>query len=124
MRTDTAQSLNDLEKGCRAFDLGGTWTTTCYQRNQAERNALGAFATIATPAWTTHRSAAPSDHDLADITRIFHVARFAMDEGASDWREASRLLGRNLFGNESEGDAPLRDLMVHRERPDRKWRPC
>lgn len=111
VRAESAQSLNDLEKGCRAFDFGGVWATTHSQRNQAERTALGAFATIATPAWTVHRGTAPGDDDLVDMARVFHLARFAMDEGASDWRESSQMLGRNLFGNESAGDAPLRDLM-------------
>ncbi|MBB5412149.1 RecA/RadA recombinase [Paraburkholderia sp. HC6.4b] len=104
------RTLDNLESGCRAFDLGGTWSVTRAQRNQAERNALNALETIAIPAWTDHRRAAPTEHDLATLARVFHVARFTMDEGDSDWREASRLLGRGLFGREAAGDAPLRDL--------------
>lgn len=110
VRADAPRTLDDLECGCRAFDLGGNWTLTRSQRNQAERAALSAFETIATPAWTAHRGNAPDDGDLADIARIFRVARFQMDEGDSDWREASRMLGRHLFGDEATGDAPLRDL--------------
>lgn len=104
------QTLDALESGCRAFDLGGMWAVTRSQRNQAERNALDAFSTIATPAWTNRRGAAPDEEDLVDAARLFRVARFTMDEDGSDWREASRLLGRRLFGDEAAGDAPLRDL--------------
>lgn len=110
VRASAAQTLDNLESGCRAFAHGGNWSVTLSQRNQAERTALTAFETIATPAWSSHRGAAPSDGDLVDMARIFRIARFTMDEGDSDWREASRLLGRRLFGNETAGDAPLRDL--------------
>lgn len=110
VRADAARVLDNLESSCRAFALGGSWAVTLSQRNQAERAALAAFEMIATPAWTEHRGAAPGDGDLRDLARIFHVARFTMDEGGSDWRECSRLLGRRLFGDETVGDAPLRDL--------------
>lgn len=110
VRSDAARSLDDLETGCRAFDLGGSWAVTKNQRNTAQRSALGALETIVTAAWTTHCGAPPTDEDLADIARSFHVARFSMDEGNADWREASRLLGRHLYGGDAAGDAPLRDL--------------
>ena len=107
---EAPQTLDSLESGCRAFDLGGTWAVTRSQRNQAERSALNAFSTIASPAWTARRGTAPDEADLVDTVRLFHVARFTMDEDGSDWREASRLLGRRLFGNEATGNAPLRAL--------------
>ncbi|WP_316348247.1 hypothetical protein [Desulfuromonas acetoxidans] len=105
-----AQTLDNLESGCRAFSHAGDWSVTISQRNQAERTALKAFETIAIPAWTKHCGAAPADDDLVDMARIFRIARFTMDEGDSDWREASRLLGRHLYGHENSGDAALRDL--------------
>jgi len=110
VRANAPRTLDDLEAGCRAFDLGGSWAATRPQRNLAERTALGAFEEIATPSWTARRGTAPDDVDLVDLARIFRVRRFAMDEGDSDWREASRLLGYHLFGSELAGDAPLRDL--------------
>lgn len=110
VKSDAARTLDDLEAGCRAFDLGGNWAVTKNQRNAAQRSALGALETIVTAAWTTRRGVPPTDGDLADMARSFHVARFSMDEGDADWREASRLLGRHLYGGDAAGDAPLRDL--------------
>ncbi|MEJ1165551.1 hypothetical protein V9K97_17720 [Variovorax sp. CCNWLW186] len=110
VRSDAARTLDDLEAGCRAFDLGGGWAVTKNKRNAAQRSALGALEAIVNAAWTTHRGAQPTDADLADMARSFHVARFSMDEGGADWREASRLLGRHLYGGDAAGDAPLRDL--------------
>lgn len=110
VRSEAARTLDHLNAGCRAFDLGGDWVTTKAQRNQNERGALDSFETIAVTAWTDHRGTAPADGDLADMARFFRVARFSMDEGDVDWREASRLIGRRLYGNEAAGDAPLRDL--------------
>lgn len=110
VRSDAPATLDRLESGLRAFGLGGTWSTTVPQRNKAEQAALTAFSTIAVPAWTTNRGSPPVDADLVDMARIFRVARFAMDEGDTDWREASHVLGRRVFGDEAAGDAPLRDL--------------
>lgn len=110
VRSDAARTLDDLEAGCRAFDLGGSWEGTRNQRNAAQRAALGALEAIVKAAWTTHRGAPPAQSDLVDMARSFHVARFSMDEGDTDWREASRLLGGHLYGDGAAGDAPLRDL--------------
>lgn len=110
VKSDAARTLDDLEAGCRAFDLGGSWAVTKNQRNAAQRSALGALEMIVTAAWTTHRGLPPTDGDLVDMARSFHVARFSMDEGDANWREASRLLGRHLYGGDAAGDAPLRDL--------------
>ncbi len=103
-------SLDNLEEACRAFQLGGTWSKTKGQRNLAQQQALDAFETIARPAWKACTKSAPTEADLVDMARIFRIARFSMTEGASDWREASRLLGRRLYGNEAAGDEPLRAL--------------
>jgi hypothetical protein len=80
------------------------------QRSAAQRTALSALETIVTAAWMAAHKVAPSAQDLTDMARSFHVARFAMDEGDTDWREASTLLGRHLYGSDAAGDAPLRDL--------------
>ncbi|MBY4611615.1 ATP-binding protein [Rhizobium sp. 9T] len=103
-------SLDNLEEACRAFDLGGTWSKTKGKRSLAQQAALDAFETIARPAWKACAQNDPGEPDLVDMARIFRIARFSMTEGASDWREASRLLGRRLYGNEAAGDEPLRAL--------------
>lgn len=110
VRANAARTLDDLEAGCRAFDLGGAWAITKAGRNAAQRTALSALETIVTAAWTAAHKIAPTAEDLADMARSFHVARFAMDEGDADWREASTLLGRHLYGGDAAGDAPLREL--------------
>ena len=110
VRSDSPMTLDSLETACRAFDYGGGWTATREQRNQAERNALDVLREAATAAWIKRRGTKPQDDDLVDLARMFHIARFRMDEGDSDWREASRVLGRHLYGGDSAGDAPLRDL--------------
>jgi hypothetical protein len=103
-------SLDNLDEACRAYDLGGTWSKTKAKRSLAQQAALDAFETIARPAWKACTQSDPEETDLVDMVRIFRVARFSMTEGASDWREASRLLGRRLYGNEAAGDEPLRAL--------------
>lgn len=111
VRDESPRILDHLQAGCHAFALGGDWAETLRQRNQNERRALGAFWTIASAAWAEHCNGVdPENADLVDLARIFRIARFTMDEGDSDWREASRLLGLHLFDDEAVGDAPLRDL--------------
>ncbi|BBB12237.1 hypothetical protein SPYCA_1495 [Sphingopyxis sp. FD7] len=107
---DAPRSLDALERGCRAFDLGGTWTTTKAGRSLAERDALDLFETHARRAWAMLSATPPTDDDLAMMARLFRVVRFSMNEGENNWREASRLIGGRLYGSEAAGDAPLRDL--------------
>lgn len=102
--------LDVLERGCRAFDLGGSWATTKAGRSSAERNALDLFETHARTACATHSATPPTDDELAMMARLFRIVRFSMNEGEDNWREASRLLGARLYGSEGAGDAPLRDL--------------
>ncbi|MBX9926426.1 MAG: ATP-binding protein, partial [Hyphomicrobiaceae bacterium] len=104
------RSLDALERGCRAFDLGGSWTTTKASRSSAERDALDLFETHARAAWSSTSAAPPTDDDLVTMARLFRIARFSMNEDEDNWREASRLLGGRLYGSEAAGEAPLRDL--------------
>ncbi len=98
VHTDASRNLDHLEAGCRAFALGGTWATTCSQRNSKQQNALEIFDSATASAWRTHRGLPPQDDDFTDMARVFHLARFTMEEGSLDWRGASRLIGRNLYG--------------------------
>lgn len=104
------RTLDTLEQGCRAFDLGGNWATTKAGRSSAEREALDLFETHARRAWAMLSATPPTDDDLAMMARLFRVVRFSMNEGENNWREASRLIGGRLYGSEAAGDAPLRDL--------------
>ncbi|HEX8239505.1 MAG TPA: hypothetical protein VF574_07185 [Allosphingosinicella sp.] len=104
------RTLDALERGCRAFDLGGSWATTKAGRSSAERDALDLFETHTRTAWATHSATAPTDDELVTMARLFRIVRFSMNEGEDNWREASRLLGSRLYGAEAAGDAPLREL--------------
>ena len=104
------RTLDALEQGCRAFDLGGNWATTKSGQSLAERDALDLFETHARTVWATHSATPPTDEELAMMARLFRIVRFSMNEGEDSWREASRLLGARLYGAEGAGDAPLRDL--------------
>ena len=81
VKSDAARTLDDLEAGCRAFDLGGSWAVTKNQRNASQCSALGALETIVTAAWTTHRGVPPSDGDLADMARSSGVSRSSILRG-------------------------------------------
>ncbi|WP_343615404.1 hypothetical protein [Novosphingobium sp.] len=105
-----ARTLDTLEQGCRAFDLGGNWAPTKAGRSSTEREALDLFETHIRGAWAILSATPPTDDDLAMMARLFRVVRFSMNEGEDNWREASRLIGSRLYGSEAAGDAPLRDL--------------
>jgi hypothetical protein len=104
------RTLENLEKGCRAYDTGGNWTATKAQRNENERDALDLFEKHARTGWAKSSTTPPDDDDLVAMARLFRIVRFSMDEGDDNWREASRALGGRLYGSEGAGDAPLRDL--------------
>lgn len=108
--TDAPRTLDALERGCRAFDLGGVWATTKASRSSAERDALDLFETHAWAAWESISTTPPTDDELVMMARLFRIVRFSMNEGEDNWREASRLIGGRLYGSEASGDAPLRDL--------------
>lgn len=104
------RTLDALEGGCRAFDLGGTWEITKAERSRAEREALELFETHSYAAFLAQSAGPPSDDELVTMARLFRIARFSMNEGEDNWREASRALGGQLYGSETAGDGPLRDL--------------
>lgn len=104
------RTLDALERGCRAFDLGGSWVTTKASRSSVERNALDLFETHARTEWATHLATPPTDDELTTMARLFRIVRFSMNESEDNWREASCLIGARLFGAEASGDAPLRGL--------------
>ncbi|HEU5068447.1 MAG TPA: hypothetical protein VFT61_09705, partial [Sphingomicrobium sp.] len=104
------RTLDDLERGCRAFDLGGNWATTKSGRSSAERKALDLFETHARLVWAAHSGNSPTDDELTIMARLFRIVRFSVNEGEDNWREASCLIGARLYGDEAAGDAPMRGL--------------
>lgn len=107
---DAPHTLDALERGCRAFDVGGSWAITKAGRSSEERKALDLFETHVRTAWEKHSVTSPTDDELATMARLFRIVRFSMNEGEDNWREAARLLGARLYGSEAAGDAPLREL--------------
>lgn len=108
--TAAPRSLDALERGCRAFDLGSDWATTKAQRSNQEREALDLFEVHARTAWSAATSDSMDDADLVAMARLFRIVRFSMDEGDDNWREAARVLGARVYGSEAAGEAPLREL--------------
>ncbi|MBU2303248.1 MAG: hypothetical protein KJ944_11695, partial [Alphaproteobacteria bacterium] len=53
------RTLDALEGGCRAFDLGGTWEITKAQRSRAEREALELFETHSYAAFLAQSAGPP-----------------------------------------------------------------
>jgi hypothetical protein len=105
-----SRTLENLERGCRAFDMGGTWAAVKEQRSEEEADALDRFEAHARSAWAELSDTPPSDRDLVAMARLFRIVRFSMNEGENNWREASRMLGGRLYGADTAGDAPLREL--------------
>jgi hypothetical protein len=107
---DAPRTLDALEGGCRGFDLGGHWSAAKAGRWKEERDALDLCDAHARTALASMSATTRTDDDLVMMARVFCVSRFSVKEGEDNWREASRLLGERLYGSETAGDAPLRDL--------------
>jgi hypothetical protein len=108
---DAPRSLDDLEQACRAFDRGGDLRQVKARMNQQQRAAIDVFEAHARKAWTDMTGAPPSEENLLELARLFHVSRFDVGLGGRDWREGSRILGARLFGREESGNAPIADLL-------------
>lgn len=104
------QTLDILEVSCRAFDMGGIWASTPVHRNKAEKEALALFESLVKPAWRSDSGADPTDDQLVQLARHFHVARFDMDEGHRDWREATQLLAHRVLADDAASESAMRDL--------------
>lgn len=108
--TAAPRSLDALERGCRAFDLGGDWATTKGQRSRDEREALDLFEAHARAAWSAATTEPIAAADFVTMARLFRIVRFSMDEGDDNWREAALALGDRVYGSGAAGEAPLREL--------------
>ncbi|WP_354687845.1 hypothetical protein [Cupriavidus necator] len=108
---DSPRSLDALEAACRMFDQGGDWDTVNAQIPEDKRNALTVFKTHVATAWASHTTEPLSRDELVALARLFRIHRFAEDSTQPEWRYASQLLGRRLFGGDQAGDGPMAALL-------------
>lgn len=108
---DSSRSLDDLEDACRLFDAGGEWPTVYQQLSDARKRALDIFRTHTAKAWLERHDESLSDEQATALARMFRIARFDVDEGGADWREAARTVGSRVFAEEAAGDRPLAALL-------------
>lgn len=107
--TDAPATLNALNEICRMFATSDDWSAVYARVSQSQRNAMD----ILVGHVRTGRAAAsllpPTEKNLAQLARLFHLERFAVAQGAADWR---KLLTRcsTLWGEEF-GQAPLASLL-------------
>lgn len=107
VRHDAPKSLDALEEGLRAFDLGESWASVLSRLADKPKQALQLFEEHVRSAWPGVHKDSPDEQDFADLARLFRIRRFGDDETSADWHEASQLLGRRLYGGEEKGAAPL-----------------
>lgn len=108
--SDAPRSLDDLEAACRHLDLGASWAETTARVSKKQGAALDLLAKIARKAWKYLEAGEPTDADFATLARLFHVVRFAVDDGGSDRREASNLVDTKLLGTEVPDGTALNSL--------------
>jgi SpoVK/Ycf46/Vps4 family AAA+-type ATPase len=110
VRQDAPGSLDELEIGLRSFDLGETWPGALGRLARKPKRALQIFEIHARAAWQTVQGGFPTEQDLVRLARLFRIRRFDEGPASADWREASYLLGRRVYGGEESGTAPLNTL--------------
>lgn len=104
-------SLTSLSDVCRAFASGDDWEAVSARVSKAERRAMSIFRQHVSSARESLLLPPPMNDDLVLSARLFHIERFAIAQGETDWREASRILGSRVYGDEERGAAPLADLL-------------
>ncbi|WP_430432311.1 hypothetical protein [Methyloversatilis sp.] len=109
--SDAPATLNRLDEVCRMFATGDNWPAVFARVGQAHRDAMGILQGHVTRGRTAVRLPPPTEPELAQLARLFHIERFAVAQGEADWREASNVLGSRLFGTEELGAAPLTSLL-------------
>ncbi len=105
--SDAVGTLDNLEQACRFFDVGGRWVDAEGRLNQSQTRALKVFETCVRDAWNKGTLGPLTEDDLVSLARLFHIARFDVNQDGCDWREAARVIGSRLFGREEVGAAAL-----------------
>lgn len=108
---DAPATLNALDEICRMFATSDDWSTVYARVSQPQRNAMDILEGHVRTGRASASLLPPTEKNLAQLARLFHLERFAVAQGAADWREASNLLGARLFGGEEFGQAPLASLL-------------
>lgn len=103
-------SLDDLNQVCRMFDAGATWAEVQGRANQDERTALDVFRNHALRSWGTPSNISITDEELAGLARSFRVARFDVEHGGADWREASKTLETGLYDDSIVSESAMVEL--------------
>ncbi|MFA8356405.1 hypothetical protein ACEPT7_00660 [Burkholderia ubonensis] len=110
--TDAPATLNALDEVCRMFATGDDWQAVYARVSQAQRGALDILRGHVARGRAAASLPPPTEMDLAQLARLFHIGRFAVAQGEADWREASNILGARIFGGEEFGPAPLMSLLA------------
>ena len=110
--SDAPATLNGLDEVCRMFATGDNWPAVFARVGQAQRDAMSILQGHVTRGRTAMSLPPPTEPELAQLARLFHIERFAVAQGEADWRGASNILGSRLFGAEELGAAPLTSLLT------------
>jgi len=103
-------SLDDLNRACRKFDEGATWTEIHGRATQSERSALDIFRSHAARSWAASSNGPISEEVLASMARLFRVVRFDVDPGGADWRESVTNLQTSLYGDPAVSEGAMVEL--------------
>lgn len=110
--TNAPATLNSLNESCRMFATGDDWSAVYARVSAAQKSAMDILKAHITASRLAASLPPPVERDLVDFARVFHIERFAVGQGESDWREASNIIGARLFGAEEFGAAPLVSLLT------------
>ncbi len=103
-------SLDDLNRACRMFDVGGTWEEVYGRVNQSERGALDIFREHVARLWADASNDPVPEAALRDMARLFRLVRFDIHPGGADWREAVATLQSGLFGDSATSETAMAEL--------------
>jgi hypothetical protein len=108
---DAPRSLDTLEAACRLFDHGGSWAAVLADVPGDKRRALSLFESHVRAGWPSDAAQPPTVDDFVALARLLRIRRFAEQSNDQDWRSASHLIGRRLFGGDEAGEAPMTALL-------------
>lgn len=108
----SSASLQALEQGCRMLDHGGTRKNIAEKGSDKVREAMAVFDDHVRSTFSGLHKRDPTDEELTQLARLFHVIEYSVDDAGSDWATACSALGQGLFGDAVAGGRPMGDLLV------------